>query len=115
MSSAIRTPTARPDQGRRTWVPLLLGLGGAAAAPVVGVVLRGVRALSAPEGSVPSMSPGMSGVLVALGLSLAGLVAGVRALREGARGGLVWAGTVVSGLVLLLWGAIVVAEVVVPH
>ena len=115
MNTAIHAPRERTDRPPGRWTPLLLGLAGVAAAPVIGLVLRGVRAVTGPVGSVPALSPGMFGVLAALGLSLAGVAVGVRALRRGVRGGVIWTGTLVSGAVLLLWAAFAVAEVVFPH
>jgi uncharacterized membrane protein HdeD (DUF308 family) len=115
MSGTVHTTQARSDHAPGRWTPLLFGLAGALAAPVVGVALRGVRALTGPAGSVPSLSPGMLGVVAAIGLAAAGLVLGVRALRRGVRGGAAWSGTVLSGLVLLLWGLFAVAEVAFPH
>lgn len=103
-----------PGTPARRWTPLALAAVALLAVPVLGRVLRMLAAIGS-EGGPGSPSPGMLGVLVAVVAGGAGLTAGIRTLQRGDRSWPVWAGTVLSGVVLAFWVVFAVAEVVAPH
>ena len=65
--------------------------------------------------SVAGVSPSQIGVVVAILLALAGLATGITELRHHEQSWPLWAGTVISGLVALFWGAFALGEVLFPH
>jgi hypothetical protein len=110
----MRTDTHHPPRTHtsgRPWLPLGLGVAGLLAIPVLGRVLRIVMQGQGALG----ISASQLGVVVAIVLSVSGLVTGVRALRRHERSWPVWTGTLFSGLVALFWAAFALGEVLFPH
>lgn len=105
-----------PATRHRSWAPLALAVGSVLALPLVGRLLRLLRATLDPVSvNASGPSPGMLGVAASLLLAAAGLAVGIRALRANTRTWLVWLGTLASGAVTLAWVLFVLGEVLVPH
>lgn len=103
------TPTHSP------WLPLWIALGALVAGPVVGLLMRIVRAVADPGSGGAGPSPGMLGVATTVLVAGAGVWVAVRELRRGARSWPVWTGLVVSGLLVVFWVAFSLGELLFPH
>ena len=109
----VRTdPPATPTHSPR--LPLWIALAALLAGPVVGVLMRMVRAVADP-GTGGGPSPGMLGVASTVLLAGAGVWVAVRELRSGARSWPVWSGLALSGLLVLFWVAFALGEGLYPH
>lgn len=106
--------SSTPTTPSRRWTPLALATVALLAVPVLGRVFRMLAALVS-DGEPGFPSPMMLSVLSAVLIGGVGLTAGIRTIQHGERSWPVWAGTVLSGLVLAFWVVFAVAEVVAPH
>lgn len=107
-----RPPATTPSP----WLPLWLALAALLATPVVGLLMRLVRAATDPgTGRGGGVSPGMLGVAATVLVAGAGVWVALRELRHGTRSWPVWTGLVVSAVLLLLWLAFAAGELLFPH
>jgi flagellar biosynthesis protein FliQ len=107
--------TDRRTASESPWLPLWIALAALLATPVVGLLMRIVRAVLDSRTWAGGFSPGMIGVAATVLVAGAGVWVALRDLRRGTRSWPVWTGLVVSGLVLLFWVAFSVAEIASPH
>lgn len=114
MAHDTGTRSTTPTTTGRRWTPLALATLSLLAVPVLGRVFRMIAAIGS-DGEPGFPSPAMLSVLAAVVIGGVGLTVGIRSLQHGERSLPVWAGTVLSGLVLAFWVVFAVAEVVAPH
>lgn len=103
---------------KATWWSLWFGLGSLVSAPALGAFNRVMRQLLDPISVNPynrGLSPGMSGVLIALILAISAIVISVKALKKGEHSWVVWVGFVIGILVCAFWTLLIIGEIVYSH